>query len=65
MIKQTSMPMTRSGELSGDQTQLPEITQLTHQFPKPSILARKLRDGEQGRARRLAPDSHGQGHGRG
>ena len=65
LIKQNSVSVTRSGELGGDQTQLPELTQLIHQLPKPSILARKLRDGEQGRTRRLAPDSQGQGHGRG
>lgn len=45
-IKQTSLPITSSGELCGDQSQPPEITHLAHRVPKAGILARKLRDGE-------------------
>lgn len=60
MIKQTFITtgsITSSGELSGDQTQPPDVTHLTHPIPKPRTLARKLRDGEYREIRQLAPDS--------
>lgn len=66
LIKQTftAGSITSSSELLGDQTQPPENTQLTHPTPKPTIVARKLGQGEYGEIMGLAPDSlsllHGQ-----
>lgn len=57
MIKQISGPMIRSGELRGHKIQPPEITHLTHQVPKPGVLARKLRDDKTRKMRSLAPGS--------
>lgn len=46
LMKGIVVPIPSSGELSGDQIQPPDITHLTQQIPKPSILVRRLRDGE-------------------